>query len=841
MAKYKGVITTEDRLLATTWDHVHIKLVGTEGESRRKALSTGHFLFKAGSVLKFELDCKKSIGKLVLIELNKNPRLLLPKDPWFPAKVELKSPEGETFLFPIHRWITNKEVQQFREATACLVFDDIQHCASQSRTKELKLRKEQYCWSIYTEGIPHCMKIDNVHSMPDEVRFSFTKEVEFGLNALQGASLRFCGPADEQLRRGELGASPAAKLRESLSLAPSSPSRSCRRREVGRRRHGVERDCTPGAELLDCHQATPAGAARPPELLVCWSCHLASAPVQLPEYSSGAAGLRPDGFDGSRQLWSGELRGSPAAQLPEYNPFLLHVAVHGLQKVNAKAPSPQFFSTMAEISPTMSLYLWKMIELKLHGLADCKEKWTSIDAIGKVFRHKQTTLSEYVQQNWMKDSLFGYQFLNGVNPMVIRRCSELPENVPVTDQMVFLHGGRSLAEEMQSGNIFLCDYKLLDGLKANKVNGKQQYLMAPLVLLHKTPEDQLMPIAIQLKQEPSKDNPIFFPTDSEYDWLLAKMFVRSADFQEHQLSSHLLRTHLLAEVFSVSLLRNLPMVHPLYKLLVPHTRYTLQINFLARKLLISDSGIFNRFASSGGQAMQTILQRATSSITYTSLCVRDDIKERGLESVPHFYYREDGFHMWDITNRFVQGVLGYYYKDDSDVQRDTELQTWVLDIFEHGFLSRPESGMPQRLNTVAELVKFVTMVIFTGSAQHAAVNSGQFDYGSWMPNTPTTLQRPPPTTKGTADERSLLETLPDVNATVHGMAVMWLLSKQSSDFVPLGHYPEEHFSERVPRQHMEIFKGELGLLSALIEARNLSLEIPCTFLDPPFLENSVAI
>ena len=27
-------------------------------------------------------------------------------------------------------------------------------------------------------------------------------------------SLRLCGPADEQLRRGELGASPAAKLRE---------------------------------------------------------------------------------------------------------------------------------------------------------------------------------------------------------------------------------------------------------------------------------------------------------------------------------------------------------------------------------------------------------------------------------------------------------------------------------------------------------------------------------------------------------------------------------------------------------------------------------------------------
>ena len=42
------------------------------------------------------------------------------------------------------------------------------------------------------------------------------------------------------------------------------------------------------------------------------------------------------------------------------NPFLLHVAVHGLQRVKAKVPFPQFFSTMAEITPTTSLYLlWK--------------------------------------------------------------------------------------------------------------------------------------------------------------------------------------------------------------------------------------------------------------------------------------------------------------------------------------------------------------------------------------------------------------------------------------------------------------------------------------------------
>ena len=47
----------------------------------------------------------------------------------------------------------------------------------------------------------------------------------------------------------------------------------------------------------------------------------------------------------------------PPPELPEYNPFLLHVAVrYGLQRVKARVPFPQFFSTMAEITPTRGLY-----------------------------------------------------------------------------------------------------------------------------------------------------------------------------------------------------------------------------------------------------------------------------------------------------------------------------------------------------------------------------------------------------------------------------------------------------------------------------------------------------
>ncbi|XP_025759249.1 arachidonate 15-lipoxygenase-like [Oreochromis niloticus] len=73
----------------------------------------------------------------------------------------------------------------------------------------------------------------------------------------------------------------------------------------------------------------------------------------------------------------------------------------------------------------------------------------------------------------------------------------------------------------------------------------------------------------------------------------------------------------------MSVLRNLPTVHPLYKLLIPHTRYTLNINFLARKLLISKNGVFTQFTASGGKGAAEILKKSLATVTYNSLLTSD--------------------------------------------------------------------------------------------------------------------------------------------------------------------------------------------------------------------------
>lgn len=63
--------------------------------------------------------------------------------------------------------------------------------------------------------------------------------------------------------------------------------------------------------------------------------------------------------------------------------------------------------------------------------------------------------------------------------------------------------------------------------------------------------------------------------------------------------------------------------------------------------------MFEQFAASGGEGMIAILKRSLSSMTYTSLCIPDDIAERGMDAVPHYYYRDDGLKLWEIIHRFL--------------------------------------------------------------------------------------------------------------------------------------------------------------------------------------------
>ena len=55
-----------------------------------------------------------SLGKLLLVKMEKDPFLCLPEDEWYFSKVVVTTPEGEAILFPCYRWISRGELVELR-------------------------------------------------------------------------------------------------------------------------------------------------------------------------------------------------------------------------------------------------------------------------------------------------------------------------------------------------------------------------------------------------------------------------------------------------------------------------------------------------------------------------------------------------------------------------------------------------------------------------------------------------------------------------------------------------------------------------------------------------------
>ncbi|XP_042771736.1 polyunsaturated fatty acid lipoxygenase ALOX15B isoform X2 [Panthera leo] len=454
-------------------------------------------------------------------------------------------------------------------------------------------------------------------------------------------------------------------------------------------------------------------------------------------------------------------------------------------------------------------------EMTLKGLLYRKGLWKSLHEMKRMFNFHKSPAAEYVYEHWQEDAFFASQFLNGLNPVLIRRCRSLPENFPVTDDMVapVLGPGASLQAELERGSLFLVDHAILSGVRTNVINGKPQFSAAPMTLLYQTPGGgPLLPLAIQLSQTPGPTSPIFLPSDNKWDWLLAKTWVRNSEFSVHEALTHLLQAHLLSEVFTMATLRQLPHCHPLFK----------------------STGI-------GLGGFSELIQRCMEELSYTALCLPEDIRARGVEDIPGYYYRDDGLQIWGAVESFVSEIVSIYYPSDASVRDDSELQAWVREIFSEGFLGREDSGVPSSLDTRESLVHYATMVIFNCSAKHYAVSAGQFDSSIWMPNLPPTMQLPPPTSKGQTEPEGFIATLPAVNATCDIIVTLWLLSKEPGDRRPLGTYPEEHFIEEAPRRSIAAFQSRLAQISKDIQKRNKELALPYTYLDPPLIENSVSI
>jgi len=85
----------------------------------------------------------------------------------------------------------------------------------------------------------------------------------------------------------------------------------------------------------------------------------------------------------------------------------------------------------------------------------------------------------------------------------------------------------------------MVDYEILEGIPFyghNDESIENRYTCSALGLFYVKGSADIVPIAIQFHQVPSDTNPIWTPNDSELDWIYAKMWLRNADTQYHQVS-----------------------------------------------------------------------------------------------------------------------------------------------------------------------------------------------------------------------------------------------------------------------------------------------------------------
>ena len=432
-----------------------------------------------------------------------------------------------------------------------------------------------------------------------------------------------------------------------------------------------------------------------------------------------------------------------------------------------------------------------------------------------------------ISQNFQEDLQFANMRVAGPNPLIIERMSAPDPRFPVTEAQykAIMGDADSFAIALEEGRVYLADYSLFENALQGSYPQPQKYLCAPLALFavpkDSEPSRYLRPIAIQCFPQPGPDNPIFTPTDGE-NWLIAKTIVQIADGNFHEAISHLGRTHLFIEPFAIATHRTLPADNPLRMLLLPHFEGTFLINYGAQEFLIVPKGGVDKLLAPAIDASRVIATQGAQSYLFhfnTSM-LPETLKRRGVDDpakLPYYPYRDDALEIWQAIENWVKDYLTMYYKNDEGVQNDSDLQNWLQELLSHEGGRLDNIGEDGKIKTLNYLIKATTMIIFTASAQHAAVNFPQSKIMSYTPAMPLAGYAPAP--DSTNAQQSYLDLLPPLDIAQSELNLTHVLG--SVYYTRLGQYSNSEFTQNTEvEKALQTFQQTLKEIEKKIEERN---------------------
>jgi arachidonate 15-lipoxygenase len=305
------------------------------------------------------------------------------------------------------------------------------------------------------------------------------------------------------------------------------------------------------------------------------------------------------------------------------------------------------------------------------------------------------------------------------------------------------------------------------------------------------------------------------------------------------MGAHLWAAHFAMEAFAVTMHRNLDVSHPLHALLKHHFAELIWNNHLGLIQLVDPGDRVDRLLGTPLAGSMEIMKRARQRWAFDSDGFEADLRNRRMDDYPGTYpYRDDGRRVRDAIATYVAEYVDLYYSGDSRVQGDGELMHWLAELRKWQVAGTPIVA------TVGDLKSFVTQIIFTSSAYHAAVNYAQYDFMGFIPNMPGASHADPhtepPSPPNTPPEDQLLPFYPRTNDAKDQLDLVLQLTGYQAD--RLGDYASQ-FADPAARTVADRFRAALAdLENAMIQDNaNRRPALNYYYLCPDLVPNSTSV
>jgi hypothetical protein len=304
-------------------------------------------------------------------------------------------------------------------------------------------------------------------------------------------------------------------------------------------------------------------------------------------------------------------------------------------------------------------------------------------------------------------------------------------------------------------------------------------------------------------------------------WLLAKMHVATADALYHEFGPHLTCTHLITETIMIATYQAFQPNHFIFKLLSPHFQGLATINFGGILVLLEPGNIVDQVMSSGRIGGIKMMQREFKDWTLlTSAPLEVGMITRGVDTasfpVSSYPYRDDGLLFYGVIKKFIEGYIDENYLDDTKLAQDPYLKKWWSYLTSSGDLAEGLPSLnadgakrfPDFPKTRRDLSDTLTAIIWNASAQHAAVNNGQFHFNAFIPNAPLHLRQPPPTEPLQVSDEYVKASLPGMEESAEQIGFLSILTTDElmyyDTFLPTKNLPSNisHFQYLLGRYNL---------------------------------------